>query len=52
MKRLNVDEFKKIIGDQSNELENLTGGVLGECHEGVYTTKVIDGKEVEIIIYN
>lgn len=32
MKKLSLEEFKKSVGDQSKELDGLTGGILGDCH--------------------
>ena len=33
MRKLSLDEFKvKIHQNQINELESLTGGILGTCH--------------------
>ncbi|WP_155839681.1 hypothetical protein [Aquimarina latercula] len=35
MSRLSLDAFKaKAQTSQSEELENLTGGILGACHPG------------------
>ncbi|WP_157449618.1 hypothetical protein [Croceitalea dokdonensis] len=33
MKRLNLDAFKaQLSKNQTNELEGLTGGIMGACH--------------------
>ncbi|MBA5629232.1 hypothetical protein [Moheibacter lacus] len=34
MKKLSLEEFKNsFVDESSNELEKLTGGILGDCHD-------------------